>query len=97
MPLHEVWNKNQSPIRQTAFRMSHGEGSEAGCPLFVLTACDHGKYLNDWESSVSGKREREREREELQASLTLKEDKKGDLFYSTLFILTRETNGLFKI
>ena len=42
-------------------------------------------------------REREREREELQASLTLKEDKKGDLFYSTLFILTRETNGLFKI
>ena len=63
--------------------MSHGEGSEAGCPLFVLTACDHGKYLNDWESSVSGKQdERKRERERGVTGITnFKGRKKKKIFF----------------
>lgn len=47
----------------------------------LCTAWDHGKYLNGWESRVGGKQD-EVEREELQASLTLKEGKKGDLLFN---------------
>lgn len=47
----------------------------------LCTAWDHGKYLNGWESSVSGKQdEAQRETEELQVSLTLKEEKKKIFF-----------------
>lgn len=46
----------------------------------LCTAWDHGKYLNGWER-VGGKQE-EGEREQLQASLTLKEGKKGDLLFN---------------
>lgn len=56
----------------------------------LCTAWDHGKYLNGWESSVSGKQDEAQRETGVTGFTNFKGRKKKDLFCSTLFILTRE-------